>query len=131
MAFKHTFQFKSDEGCIFRYTVFISIITDFQQPHYSIYVKSEIQTRKYDGLPIYHVTGLSETVFAPLIDLKQALEFFRIKVYQKFAEESKQRSIYKKLEKFGFDLTELELDIHSNFLTDNDINNILKEVNDG
>ena len=129
MSFRYTFEFKNSEGsCTFAYNTFIAVITDFEQPCYSICVKPELKTTRYDGHPIYHTTGLSETSFTPLTNLKQALEFFRVKVYQKFTQETQYLPIKKKLEKFGFDISELELDIHSNFLSNDVVREILGEV---
>ena len=112
----------------FRLSLYIKKLKDFLIPNYSISVIPSIVVKKPDGNTIIHSTGLTDTTYLPLPDLRNALLFFKSKTYQKYTEEVSNISVAKKIERFDFRVDELGLDISANFLTEQDINKIIADL---
>lgn len=112
----------------FRLSLYVKVLTDFIIPNYSISVVPSIVVQKPDGSTIAHSLNLTDTTFTPLPNLFDALRFFRTKVYQKFIQECENKAVISKLEKFGFNVDDLGIDISTNFLDESAINKIVADL---
>ena len=129
MSYQYNYVVENEsQSAEFRLSLYVKKLKDFLIPNYSISVIPSIVVKKPDGNTIIHSTGLTDTIYLPLPDLRNALLFFKSKTYQKYTEEVSNISVAKKIERFDFRVDELGLDISANFLTEQDINKIIADL---
>ncbi len=129
MSYQYNYSVKNEsESSEFVFKTYIKLLGDFQIPNYSISVIPSIVVTKPDGTTIEHPTGLTNTTDIPSPDLFNTLKFFKVAVYRKFNQETENKIITSQLEKFGFVIDDLNLDISTNFLDESAINKIVTDL---
>lgn len=129
MSYQYNYSYQNEsQSAEFQLKLYIKVLTEFVVPNYSISVIPSIAVQKPDGSIILHSTNLTDTTFTPLPYLFDALRFFKTKVYQKFIQECEDKTIAAKLEKFGFNVDDLGIDISINFLDESAINKIVADL---
>ena len=129
MSYQYNYSCQNEsKSARFQLTMYIMTLNDFIVPNYSISVRPSIIVTKPDDTTIEHPTGLTDTTFTPLPHLFDALKFFKVKVLQKFIQESGEKRVSSQLERFGFNAENLEIDISANFLDESAINKIIADL---
>ncbi|HEY9702569.1 MAG TPA: hypothetical protein V6C58_08995 [Allocoleopsis sp.] len=129
MSYQYNYSCQNEsQSAEFRLSLYIKVLTDFIIPNYSISVIPSIVEQKPNGSAITYSLNLTDTTFTPLPNLFDALRFFRTKVYQKFIQECENKILTSKLEKFGFNVDDLGIDISTNFLDESAINKIVADL---
>jgi len=130
MSYQYNYTYKSEsELSEFQLKTYIKRLDDFLIPTYSIAVIPSVLAYKSDGKTMEYSTALTDTTYTPLPDLFNALKFFKIAVYRKFSQEvEKNKDMVSQLERFGFVVDEIGLDISANFLDESAINKIVSDL---